>query len=181
MSVQSHTKPKRITRWLLVSASVLCAGAVSAQRPPAPPDGTLAITAAARQRGVETCLAKLEAMERNLFSSSEYTFRGFLDEREPNARPFTAIVDSRRKNSHDRALTNITVAPNATACTVMYEQTVYHGRHCDAVRKEMAPQASPATTKAIGAVIYDVAKNLSLTIIPVGDGQCVTVIKEIAY
>lgn len=141
----------------------------------------LPITAYARRIGVSTCLAKLEAMETNLFQTSEYSFRAFSDEREANARAFTAIVDSRRVSARTRALTNITVVPNAAAsCTVMYEQTVYHARHCDLVQKEMAPKAI-SSTPSLGAVILDVSKTLTLTIIPVGDAQCVTIIKEIAY
>jgi hypothetical protein len=152
----------------------------------------------AREQGFLRCAGALESAERNLLGASDYTFRAYppklssapSSSRATNAKEtnvFTAIVDARKRNLNEpapRATLNITVlvspqVPNA--CTTMYEQTTYHNATCDAVVAQMAPNGRPSTNTSLGSVLVEVSDNLTLTLIPVGTAQCITVIKEAAF
>lgn len=165
-----------------VALAALCgAAAVQAQQPAAGPSTGIAALAAGQ--GVKACLGPLQAVEAALLGGREYSFRAFVDPRDPNAGPFTAIVDARKVGTLDRVLINLVATPvgtPATRCVLMYEQTRYHDQRCEAVLAQMAPKAT-ASLPSFGAVTVDVEKNLTVTLIPVGSGQCVTVVKEVAY
>ncbi len=169
------------------SAFVALAGAAAAvaQQPPAgqPPGSNAGIAALAAGQGVKACLGPLQALEAAVLAGREYSFRAFVDPRDPNAAPFTAIVDSRKVGNLDRVLINLVATPvgvPATRCVLMYEQTRYHDTRCEAVLAQMAPKATQSLP-SFGAVTVDVEKNLTVTVIPVGTGQCVSVVKEVAF
>lgn len=140
----------------------------------------------ARANGFSVCKKELSALERNLFGASDFSVRFFTAEKAPSARPFSAIVDARRAapgGGFSRTLTHLAVTPAGKneACSVSYEQTQYHDRKCDDVQAQMAPKASPAGGVSLGAVTLDLHRNMTLTLIPVGAAQCVTVLKEVSY
>jgi hypothetical protein len=145
------------------------------------------LAAFAKSRGFGVCAAELETLDRNLFRESDYSLRAFIAENNINSRPFSALIDSRKagtQGGYVRALTNIVVSPvdsKNSRCTVMYEQTVYHDQHCDAVRTQMAPTSRETGVPVYGAVTLELLRNMTLTIIPVGSGQCISVVKEVAY
>jgi len=144
----------------------------------------------ARERGLLKCGAAIELAERNLLNGSEYTFRAYHPPRSPAAADiglFTAIVDSRkigRNEPGSRATLNLTVSNSlrgANACTTMYEQTVYHNANCVQVISQMAPNGRQSGNPSLGSVLLEITDTLSLTVIPVGDSQCVTIVKEAAF
>jgi hypothetical protein len=144
----------------------------------------------AREKGLVKCNAALELAERNLLSGSEYTFRAYHPKRStPTAdlSLFSAIVDSRKLGRNElgvRATLNLTVTGSqrsANACTTIYEQTVHHNANCVAVIAQMAPNAKQSSNPSLGSVLLEVTDSLSLTVIPVGDAQCVTIVKEVAF
>ena len=153
------------------------------------------ISTFARSKGFTRCAAELEGAVNNLLRNAEYSFRAFYDEKNSGSGPFSVLVDSRKFKTLERAMINITVSPIApapitsaasavsasTRCSVMYEQTVYHNQRCERVQAEMASQAVPIAFNTIGAVTLEVGKNLTLTLIPVGNAQCITIIKEAAF
>lgn len=150
------------------------------------------ISTFARSKGFTKCAAELEGAVNNLLRNAEYSFRAFYDEKNSGSGPFSVLVDSRKFKTLERAMINITVSPIApapinsaasasTRCSVMYEQTVYHNQRCERVQAEMASQAVPTAFNTIGAVMLEVGKNLTLTLIPVGNAQCITIIKEAAF
>lgn len=145
------------------------------------------LVAFAKSRGFDVCTSELESLDQNLFRDSDYSLRAFLPDNNVNTRPFSALIDSRKINPQGnfvRALTNIVVSPSDAKtgrCTVMYEQTLYHDQHCDKVRTQMAEFAPETGTTSFGSVTFDLLRNMTLTIIPVGSGQCVSVVKEVAY
>jgi|GEM_PF-3587424 len=153
------------------------------------------ISTFARSKGFTRCAAELEGAVNNLLRNAEYSFRAFYDEKNSGSGPFSVLVDSRKFKTLERAMINITVSPIApapitsaasavsasTRCSVMYEQTVYHNQRCERVQAEMASQAVPTAFNTIGAVTLEVGKNLTLTLIPVGNAQCITIIKEAAF
>ncbi|MEO8385303.1 MAG: hypothetical protein ABI583_08680 [Betaproteobacteria bacterium] len=147
----------------------------------------IGLVAFAKSRGFSVCASELETLDRNLFLESDYSLRAFLAENNVNSRPFSALIDSRKvspQGTYLRALTNIVVIPGDAKtgrCTSMYEQTLYHDQHCDTVRAQMAAGAKETGAKTFGSVTFDLLRNMTLTVIPVGAGQCVTVIKEVAY
>ena len=184
----------------VVIAMSFCVGAASAQaiptKPAEPPRATesLPMTKFARERGFVRCAGALELAERNLLGASEYAFRAYplTAPTVPRATApkestmFTAIVDARKRNPNDaapRATFNITVLVSQqvlNACTTIYEQTIYHAATCDAVVAQMAPNGKQSSSPSYGSVLVDVSDNLSLTLIPVGAAQCITVVKEVA-
>ncbi len=145
------------------------------------------LAAFAKGSGYLACAAELASLDQNLFRDTEYTIRAFFAERDAGKRPFSALVDSRKIDAQGRvarAFTNIVVSPHdvkPTRCSVMYEQTLYHDQHCESVRLQMAEFAPQIGGKSFGAITYDVAPNMTLTTIPVGAAQCVTVMKEVAF
>ncbi len=156
------------------------------------------ISTFARSKGFTRCAAELEGAVNNLLRNAEYSFRAFYDEKNSGSGPFSVLVDSRKFKTLERAMINITVSPIApapitsaalavsivsasTRCSVMYEQTVFHNQRCERVQAEMASQAVPTAFNTIGAVTLEVGKNLTLTLIPVGNAQCITIIKEAAF
>ncbi len=172
------------------------AQASKAAAPSAIPDvSKLTISKYARERGFIKCAGALEMAERNLLKDSEYTFRAYIPSKTgANAEigHFTAIVDARkidRSNASTplRATLNLSVAVSQrsatapTECTTMYEQTMYHNATCNAVVAVMAPNGRPSTSPSVGAVLVEVSPTLSLTLIPVGTAQCITIIKEAAF
>lgn len=145
------------------------------------PGGFAALAGA---QGIKACLGSIAAVETALLKGSEYSFRAFVDPRDPNAAPFSVIVDARRAGTLDRVLINIVASPVGTPlnrCVLMYEQTRYHDLRCEAVMAQMAPKAGPPVGNSYGAVTVDVEKNLTLTLVPVGTGQCMSVVKEVAF
>ncbi|MBI3714896.1 MAG: hypothetical protein HY255_02750 [Betaproteobacteria bacterium] len=178
-----------VTSILLPAAAFAQAGTK-----PAVENTSLSIAKYARAHGFNKCAPAVELAERNLLRDSEYTFRAY------NSNPvngeaalFTAIVDSRKIDRSNaaaspmRATLNLTIsasqrAANApVACSTMYEQTMYHNATCQAVVTQMAPNGRPSTSPSLGAVLVEVSDTLSLTLIPVGTAQCVTIIKETAF
>ncbi|MCY7388439.1 MAG: hypothetical protein LH481_10305 [Burkholderiales bacterium] len=157
--------------------------AITTKNPPL----KVGLAAFAKSRGFSVCSRELDALDQNLFLDSDYSLRAFLAETNVNTRPFSALIDSRKttpQGNYVRALTNIVITPadtKAGKCTVMYEQTLYHDQHCDTVRLQMAAFAPESGTNSYGAITFDLLRNMTLTIIPVGSGQCVTVVKEVAY
>lgn len=140
----------------------------------------------ARANGFSVCGKEISSLERNLFGASDFSVRFFTAEKTPSARPFTAIVDARRATpvgGFNRTLTHLAVTPAGKneSCSVSYEQTQYHERNCNDVQAQMAPKASPAGGVSLGAVTLDLHRNMTLTLIPVGAAQCVTVLKEVSY
>ena len=140
----------------------------------------------ARASGFAACEKELGTLDRNLFGKSDFSVRAFTAEKTPSARPFSAIVDSRRAapgGGYVRTLTHLSVAPagRGESCAVSYEQTQYHELRCNDVQAQMAPKATPAAATSLGAVTLDLHRNMSLTLIPVGAAQCVTVLKEVSY
>ena len=147
----------------------------------------IGLVAFAKSRGFSACANELEMLDQNLFLESDYSLRAFLAEGNVNSRPFSAIVDSRKISPHGayvRALTNIVVTPadaKSGRCTSMYEQTMYHDQHCDTVRAQMAAGAKETGATSFGSVTFDLLRDMTLTVIPVGAAQCITVVKEVAY
>lgn len=166
---------------ILAAGAIAEAQTVARQDPPA----RAGLAAFARQQGFSTCTAELDELERKLFAGSEFTLRPFLAEKDPSRRPFSAMVDSRREvgGRYQRALTHVAAAPlsGSSGCTVSYEQTQYHEARCDEVLKQMAPTAQPSPAPAQGALTVDLHRNMSLTLMPVGKAQCVSVLKEVSY
>lgn len=165
------------------ASSSLPAKSVPTKNPPL----KVGLVAFAKSRGFNVCAQELEALDQNLLLDSDYSLRAFLAEANVNARPFTALVDSRKaspQGGYARALTNIMIAPAPATggrCTVMYEQTRYHDQHCDVVRAQMASSAPESGGTSFGSITFDVLRNMTLTIIPVGSAQCISVVKEVAY
>ena len=145
------------------------------------------LAAFANGLGFTACSTEINLLDQNLLRDSEYSTRAFLAETKPNSRPFSAVIDSRKPNAKggvSRALTNIVVTPTekeGERCTVQYEQTLFHDLNCDLVRQQMAPNAMPIKGTSFGALILDVSRNMTLTIIPVAAAQCITVLKEVAF
>ena len=186
---------KKIIAALAAASIVLPTGAVAqAVAKPAADNAALSIAKYARAHGFNKCAPAVELAERNLLRDSEYTFRAY------NATPvngeaamFTAIVDSRKLDRSNpgatpmRATLNLTVSATQRAanapvvCSTLYEQTMYHNATCQAVVTQMAPNGRPSTSPSLGAVLVEVSDTLSLTLIPVGTAQCITIIKETAF
>ncbi len=159
----------------------------------------LTITTYAREHGFSKCASAVELAERNLLGNSEYTFRAYLPPMPPKASPnaefglFSVIVDSRKidRNSNagnpTRATLNLTVnlkqtnSSGSALCSTIYEQTMYHNATCDTVAAQMAPNARTTGSASIGSVLVEISDTLSLTLIPVGAAQCITIIKEAAF
>lgn len=159
----------------------------------------LTITRYALEHGFSKCASAVELAERNLLGNSEYTFRAYLPPMLPKSSPngdvalFTVIVDSRKLdrsiNVGDpiRATLNLTVAarptsdPSQTMCSTIYEQTVHNNATCDTVVAQMAPNARNTGSASIGSVLVEITNTLSLTLIPIGTAQCITIIKEAAF
>lgn len=159
----------------------------------------LAITNYAREHGFTKCASAVELAERNLLGNSEYTFRAYLPPIPPKASPnaelglISVIVDSRKMDRNInagapiRATLNLTVtakpnsSPGQTVCSTIYEQTMYHNATCDTVAAQMAPNARTAGSGSIGSVLVEISSTLSLTLMPVGTAQCITIIKEAAF
>lgn len=138
----------------------------------------------ARAQGVRSCLPNLQAAESTLLAGRDYAFRAFVDPRDANAAPFTAVLDTRVKGSLERVLVNIVATPSGAPpgrCSVIYEQTRYHAERCEAVLARLAPRAQPAAGPSYGAVTVDVERNLTVTVMPAGAAQCVSVVKEVAW
>lgn len=140
----------------------------------------------ARANQFLACAAELERLDRNLFAKAETAIRPFAAEKNASAKPFSAVIDARKtlpNGSATRTLTHLTVTPSGKneACAISYEQTQYHDERCDAVQTQLAPQAKPAALTSLGAVTLDLHRNMTLTLIPVGAAQCVTVLKEVSY
>ena len=155
---------------------------VTAPKVVAPPS----LIAFANQQGYLACSRELDELDKNLFANSEYSLRPFVADKEPGKFPFSAIVDARRATGgggYTRTLTHLTVLPsaNSKSCTAMYEQTQYHDVRCDAVHRQMAPNATESPGVALGAITLDLHRNMTLTLIPVGQSQCVSVLKEVSY
>ncbi len=165
------------------STNPLSAQSAAAKSPPL----KVGLVAFAKSRGFSVCASELEALDQNLFRDSDYSLRAFLAETNVNTKPFSALIDSRKANpqgGYARALTNIVITPGGgkgSRCTVMYEQTLYHDQHCDTVRLQMAAFAPESGPTSFGSITFDLLRNMTLTIIPVGSAQCVTVVKEVAY
>ena len=165
------------------ASSQLPAKSIAAKNPPL----KVGLVAFAKSRGFNVCAREIEALDQNLLLDSDYSLRAFLAETNVNTRPFSALVDSRKANpqgGYARALTNIMIAPAPAIggrCTVMYEQTLYHDQHCDAVRAQMASLAPESGGTSFGSITFDVLRNMTFTIIPVGRAQCISVVKEVAY
>lgn len=158
---------------------LLCAASAAAAADPS-------LLSIARANGFSVCEKELVTVERNLFAASDFSVRYFTAEQAPSTRPFTAIVDARRAapgGGFTRTLTHLAVTPAGKneSCSVSYEQTQYHDRKCNDVQTQMAPKASPAGGVSLGAVTLDLHRNMTLTLIPVGAAQCVTVLKEVSY
>lgn len=168
---------------VLALAAMSATGAQPESAKPSQPRTSLA--AFARQQGFSSCANELAELEKNLFSGSEFTLRPFVAERDPSRRPFAAMVDSRREigGRFQRALTHVTVAPAAgnAGCTVSYEQTQFHESRCDEVLQQMAPTARVSPAPAQGTITVDLHRNLSLSLMPVGKAQCVSVLTEVSY
>lgn len=168
-------------------AAAMLAGwafAAVAQAPTAQPPNMGRLAAYAQAQGIRTCLAGLQAAETTLLSGRDYAFRAFVDPRDANAAPFTAVLDTRMKGSLERVLVNIVATPSGAPpgrCTVIYEQTRHHVERCDAVLAQLAPKAPAASGPSFGAVTVDVERNLTVTVIPAGTAQCVSVVKEVAW
>jgi hypothetical protein len=181
-AIEKHEHWRGVSRFFaLIAAPVLVFGLATAAG--AAPDG---IAARARANGFSACQKELENLERNLFNNSDYSARVFFAEKVPSTQPFSAMVDARRAASgggYTRTLTHLTVMPDAKrqACSISYEQTQYHDMRCDRVQMQMAPKAMPAPTTSLGAVMLELHRNMTLTLIPVGTEQCVTVLKEVSY
>ncbi len=179
----------------LLTGSAYAQASKTATASAIPDVSKLTITKYARERGFIKCAGALEMAERNLLKDSEYTFRAYVPSKTgANAEigQFTAIVDSRKIDRSSgatplRATLNLTVnasqrAANApTECTTMYEQTMYHNTNCNAVVATMAPNGRPSNSASVGAVLVEASPTLSLTLIPVGTGQCITIIKEAVF
>ncbi|MBL8519100.1 MAG: hypothetical protein JNK75_00380 [Betaproteobacteria bacterium] len=139
----------------------------------------------ARGSGFAACQREIERIDRNLFSNADYSVRVFAAERNTPSHPWSALVDARRMSGGvlARSLTHVTVTPAAKglSCGVSYEQTQYHALRCDLVQRQMAPNAQPTPGTSYGALTFDLHRNMSLTVIPVGDAQCVSVLKEVSY
>jgi hypothetical protein len=164
--------------------ALLAPMAALAQAPVPAPAAPKGLAVVARSLGVRACLASIESAEKALLAGREYSVRAFADPKEPDAAIFSAIVDSRKVGTNERLLVNLTVSPVGfppKRCVVTFEQTQYHEQRCEAVLAQMAPQAAPAPGAAIGALTVDVSRNLAITVVPVGAGHCVSVIKEAAY
>lgn len=151
------------------------------------PSLKVGLVAFAKSRGFNVCAQELEALDQNLLLDSDYSLRAFLAESNVNTRPFSVLVDSRKaspQGGYARALTNIMIAPAPATggrCTVMYEQTRHHDQHCDVVRAQMATSAPESGGTSFGSITFDILRNMTLTIIPVGTAQCISVVKEVAY
>jgi hypothetical protein len=142
------------------------------------------VAGAARALGVRACLGTLETVEKTLLAGREYSVRGFADPKEPDASPFSAIVDSRKPGTRDRWLLNLTVFPvgsPAKRCAVIFEQTQHHERRCEDVLAQLAPKAPASAAPSLGAVTVDVSRHLTVTVIPAGAAHCVSVVKEAAF
>lgn len=162
-----------------IAAPVLGFGNANAQTPPA------GLSAIARGSGFTACQKEIDLIDRNLFSNADYSARVFAAEKNTNSRPWSATVDARRmvNGTLTRSFTHVTVTPVASgsACSVAYEQTQYHDLRCEAVQQQMAPNAKPAPGASFGALTFDLHRNMTLTVIPVGNAQCVSVLKEVSY
>lgn len=172
---------------LFVIAMLACGPllAVTAAKPGAI-SGSPGLAAFARTHGFDACATELAALDANLFANAEYSLRAFVAASQPNTRPFSLQVDSRKAmgGGFARAFTNIVVTPppaGAKSCAVMYEQTLYHDQRCDLVQPRMAPNATPSAATAFGAVSFELHRNMTLNLIPVGTGQCVSVLKEVSF
>ena len=177
-------------RAFVLALTIAVAPHAAAQTSPTPAGATPARTglaAFAKGLGFTVCTTEINLLDQNLLRDSEYSSRAFLAETKPNSRPFSAVIDSRKPNAKggvSRALTNIVVTPTekeGERCTVQYEQTLFHDLNCDLVRQQMAPNAMPIKGTSFGALILDVSRNMTLTIIPVAAAQCITVLKEVAF
>ena len=154
----------------------------------------LIITKDAHEHGFTKCAAAVALAEQNLLGNSEYTFRAYYPPKS-NVRAevglFTVIVDSLKRDrlgNASRANLNFTVTattdskPNSPiTCSTMYEQTVHHNASCDSVVAQMAPNAKTSANPSLGSVLVAISDTLSLTLIPVGNAQCITIIKESAF
>lgn len=161
---------------------------------PKPPTASAApslqpIAKYALERGLTRCARALDQAERNLLGGSEYAFRAYHPAR-ANAQTdiglFTAIVDSRKVGRGDvaRATLNITVSNsprNPAACNTMYEQTRHHNISCETVVQQMVPNGRQSPNPVLGAVLFEVTDTLSVTVIPAGTAQCITIVKESAF
>lgn len=178
-------KPKhRRAIWAIsasIAAPVLGFVNANAQTPPA------SLSAIARGSGFTVCQKEIDLVDRNLFSNSDYTVRAFVAEKNANARPWSAIIDARRVTGGvlTRSLTHVTVTPavgvGSASCSVSYEQTQYHDLRCELVQQQMAPNAKPASGTSFGALTLDLHRNMTLTVIPAGSAQCISVLKEVLY
>jgi hypothetical protein len=142
----------------------------------------------ARDNGFRRCANAIGLAERNLLSNSEYSFRAFHRAKtagDPDVMSF--IVDARKLDPlhpAPRATLNLTVTASnksAAACSTFYEQTVYHNANCEIVLSQMAPNGRDSGKPAVGSVLIEVSPNLTLTLIPVGTAQCITITKEAAF
>lgn len=162
-----------------VGAPMLGFGIAHAQTP------SPGLTAIARSSGFTACQKEIDLVDRNLFSKADYTARAFAAEKNANARPWSAVVDARRMagGALTRSFTHVTVTPGSgsASCGVSYEQTQYHDLRCETVQQQMAPNAKPAPGTSFGALTFDLHRNMTLTVIPVGNAQCVSVLKEVSY
>lgn len=196
MSSASYVRHILVTLFAIAAASsgnIQAAGNTPGTAQPVKPSITksapmkVGLAAFAKSHGFSGCANELETLDKNLFLESDYSMRAFLAESNVNSRPFSALIDSRKlsaQGTYLRALTNVVVTPGeakAARCTTMYEQTLYHDQHCDTVRAQMAASAKETGVTSFGSVTLDLLRNMTLTVIPVGSGQCVTVVKEVAY
>lgn len=162
-----------------IASPVLGFGVAYAQSPPP------GLSAIARGSGFTACQKEIDLVDRNLFSNADYTVRVFAAEKNSNARPWSAVIDARHVagGALTRSLTHVTVTPGSggASCSVSYEQTKYHDLRCEAVQQQMAPNAKAAPGTSFGALTLDLHRNMTLTVIPVGNAQCVSVLKEVSY
>jgi hypothetical protein len=162
-----------------IAASTLVFGVAHAQGP------NPGLASIAKASGFTACQKEIELVDRNLFSNADYSVRAFSAEKNPSTRPWSAIIDARRMagGALTRSTTHVTIAPAAagTACSVSYEQTQYHDLRCEAVQQQMAPNAKTAPGTSFGALTFDLHRNMTLTVIPVGAAQCVSVLKEVSF
>jgi hypothetical protein len=139
----------------------------------------------ARSQGIAVCVPALQTLEKNLFDGSEYSIRPFVAEKNPSRHALSALVDSRRfvAGEPQRSLTHVTLAPasDGKGCALMYEQTRHHMLRCESVLAQMAPLAKEQSGIALGSFTVDLHRNMTLTVLPIGTAQCVSIVKEVSY
>jgi hypothetical protein len=138
----------------------------------------------AKQKNFSKCMPSIAKFEAVVLRDFEYAFSARVDSKRTAAKPMAVVIDARNRTTQARTLLNVTFAPSADAaggCSTVYEQTIYHSQRCEPVQQAMAPAAVVSSRTVYGAVVLDLAPTLVLSLIPVGSGQCITVVKELDF